>query len=436
MSDPAVAKSKRSIAKGQFTRAETRLNDCINVPDGQEDLPLSTCQRRFNEFSQKWQAVQDAHDSYIIYIAETIDEIQAGEEEKWLQELSDRFDKLEVKMDRFLEDRTVVKQNPVPLSVENKSPLNMLKFDRMKFPPFTGDIRKYPEFKEEFKQHIQSQCPKEQLAFVLKGYLTDEVREEVANVGDDYRKMWERLDQKYGNLGKLIDAILFQIKNLSLANADTNATLHMIKVVQKAHRDLEHLGEEAEMYNSTTISMIEERMSMAIKHEWVKLVASKPLTSRHKFKLLLELLEDWQCRLEYVSNDIRVLPNQRGLVNFLNEQNNGGFTNMSNKRRHGCWLHNLDGEAGEHPVWRCREFLSRSVGERIQLAIQNNACQVCLLKQCPGVSDPCNCQSNFRCRTNGCGKSHNRLLHLESTNAPALNAHVSDGSTILPVQQI
>ena len=296
-----------------------------------------------------------------------------------------------------------------------------------------------PEFKETFTKHVEPQYSADKLAFVLRNHLVESVREEVANVGDNYGKLWERLDQKYGNVGKLIDAILFQIKNLPSESTNSRATLDMINVVEKAYRDLQHLNQETEMHNATTISMIEERLPLNIRHEWVKLVASKHMGSSEKFKMLMELLGDWRCRLEYASDSIRVTPDQRGNVYFLDEPNQGtqsyGYNTKSSKKP-GCWLHKLFGEAGEHPIWRCREFQSRSIKERIQLAVSNKACQVCLLQNCPGVAEPSECKSKFKCRENGCGKIHNRLLHVEPEMQGVCPPTHNGSSTILPVQQL
>ena len=75
----------------------------------------------------------------------------------------------------------------------------------------------------------------------------------MSNVGDDYEQLWERLDKKYGDVGKLVDAILFQIKALPPENAESQSTLNRIKVIEKAYKDLERLKEESEMHNATTI---------------------------------------------------------------------------------------------------------------------------------------------------------------------------------------
>ena len=235
--------------------------------------------------------------------------------------------------------------------------------------------------------------------------------------------MWARLDEKYGAIGKLIDSILFQIKSLPLENSESQATLNMIKVVEKAYRDLQRLNRAEEMHNGTTISLIEEKLPFNIRQEWVKLVAGKhKLTSAEKFTMLLELLTEWRCRLEYDSDSIRLIPVQDGTVMHINQPpqnyqrysgpsgNNGG--NQNGPRRAKCWLHESRGGNADHPIWRCRDFASRQVHERIQLVVLNKACQVCLVQNCPGLTAPTNCPTGFTCKEIGCGLNHNKLLHV------------------------
>ena len=133
---------------------------------------------------------------------------------------------------------------------------NHIQLERIKLQRFAGDFRKYPEFKEDFEQQIEPKCSMSQRAFVLKHYLSDEVREEVSNVSDDYRAMWRRLDQKYGNVRRLVEMHLAELKGISPNDTSDESVLKMINVVERAHRNLQRLGQHKELYNLTTISII------------------------------------------------------------------------------------------------------------------------------------------------------------------------------------
>lgn len=255
----------------------------------------------------------------------------------------------------------------------------LVKIERMKFQVFDGDIRKYPEFKEEFIKHVEPQCDDTEQAFVLKGYLSEAVKSEVSHVSGDYNNMWVRLDQKYGNTGKLVDSILADVKRISLRDATNENVLQMINTVEKANRDLERLGEHAELRNSTSISIVEQAMTKDMKHEWVKLIASKSCTSSQKFNMLLGFLEDWRNRLEYMGASIRDSSSDITPAGATYHADRGAHQDRVRPR---CWLHKLDGVAGEHPIWRCDEFMAESAKRRRELVIAHKACLCCLLPDC------------------------------------------------------
>lgn len=484
-------KAARSTAKSQFTRAENKLKDSLTAEPA---VPLDTIKRRFDDLSTKWTKAQDVHDEYVEAILTTATEEELTTEEAWITDVSNRFDSLEISVDRHIEKRqnkgTATETEVRNDGIETPITKSMLKLDRMKLPKFDGNLRKYPEFKSTFVKHVEPQYTADQHALVLRNHLIDTVRDEVSNAGDDYEKLWERLDQKYGNIGKLIDAILFDVKSLSQASSP-QATVDMINCIEKAHLDLKQLKQETEMYNATMISMIEQRIPSNIRDEWVKQVASKTLNSAEKFNLLLELLKDWRCRLEYSSNSLRTteiyadsvffIDNNKNSYTNSNTNKNGNNTDNTNNnyyynnntsynnrnrndnknsnninnnmaQKPPCWLHKNLGRNGEHPVWRCNDFKNRSVNERIMLVRLFKACEMCLLQNCPSlIGQATDCSSKFVCRIQGCGKNHNELLHTDqptpkppnlqqqlcNATTSAVQASGTDfSSTILPIQQL
>ena len=59
-------RKKRSLAKSQFTRTEKSLRKLLDDEQSLEEL----ISKRFNEMSQKWQEIQDAHDLYMQEVPE------------------------------------------------------------------------------------------------------------------------------------------------------------------------------------------------------------------------------------------------------------------------------------------------------------------------------------------------------------------------------
>ena len=151
-------------------------------------------------------------------------------------------------------------------------------------------------------------CDPREIAFVLRLHISDEVCYDVENPEDDMEKIWECLDRKYGDKGKLVDNIMADIKGMDecLDGVETH-TLHFINIVEKADMDLRLLGKEDEMRNSTIIGFIEERLSKEMQKEWTQIVTGARCTeiSVNKFPHLLEYLLQYKEQIEYNVSQIR-----------------------------------------------------------------------------------------------------------------------------------
>ena len=296
-----------------------------------------------------------------------------------------------------MDNHNDVKQNITSNNQIHAQPVSRLKIKPLDVQHFSGDIRKFTQFKDEFNSLIKPLCATNQLALALRNHLSEEVKAAVDSVGNDYGKMWKRLELKYGNTRKLVDAILRDVKLMQMEGDEIIDALEMIDVIEKAHMDLESIGEEHELYNSTIISLIEERMPTDMMSEWVKLVAGQQnLRSQGKFQALLELLKNWRYRLEYLNDSMRSTS-----AITLHIQ---GATGNNNQQKSTCWIHK---EAGDHPIWRCRAFRAKSVDDRVKMAKDNNACFSCL--EVGHGTDKCN--RNFVCKIDDCNQNHNQLLH-------------------------
>ena len=74
----------------------------------------------------------------------------------------------------------------------------------------------------------------------------------------------------------------------------------MIRVIEKAQRDLIRLDAEEELFNVQTITNIEKRMTESMRQEWAKELVGKQFTSKEKFRRLMDHLKSWRSRLEYL----------------------------------------------------------------------------------------------------------------------------------------
>ena len=310
-----VSKTSRTTAKRFFTRSENALHQALDTEALEE-----TVMRRFNDYKRRWEIAQEAHDKYIEELG-TVTEDEIETEDLWLNELAERFYNLEVRVDNTLHERKEkntaeldrAKEELISKAKEeldkqfSKQSIlrgtsestyvksNGIQLERMTFDKFSGNIRSYPKFKEEFNTHIRPLCSVPQLPFVLKSYLKDEVKEEVDDVKGHYEEIRKRLDEKFGDKGRLIDTIMADIKYLKpCSNSDDENTLKLIKTVEKAHCDLMRLREDDQMNNAAILSMIEQKLPDKILDEWIKEVSNKSIDPRSRFSSMMRLLADWR----------------------------------------------------------------------------------------------------------------------------------------------
>ena len=354
----AAEKQRRATKRG-FARAETSLNASL----ADKSTPKDTIQRRFLEVEINYKDAIKAHDAYIDAL--NVDAVQEQEEEVWISDIATRFQTLEVQFDKRIKeisktetDAANVVAKAAAKTTESKKD-SIVKLERMKFSVFDGNLRKYPKFKEDFNIHIKPMCDPTQIPFVLKSYLSEELKEDVECLGENITEIWERLDRRFGNESRLVDTILADIKAIQICGNDDNLTLSMIKTMERCYADLKAMGRELEMNNTTIISTIEEKMPTDMSTEWIKLVTKKETKHDQKFQILKELMDEWRNRIEYKIASIRIVPTQEGTTHYTSRIP----TNNAPPKKAKCWIHTAN---GDHPIWRCRIFAAKSVKERIQ----------------------------------------------------------------------
>ena len=152
------AKTKRRLAKSQFTRAEKAVQLALGLGS---ECPTWTMEKRYEELKKRWDTVQDAHDSYMVLLD---GEEGVESENAWISELEGRFDKMELVVGVHMKE--VMVESEVKIVTPNTSEVNIVppktqatgsisvetkgrpivKIELIKFQMFSGDIRKYPLF--------------------------------------------------------------------------------------------------------------------------------------------------------------------------------------------------------------------------------------------------------------------------------------------------
>lgn len=308
-------------------------------------------------------------------------------------------------------------------SMDDRKKTYGLKLQPMPLPKFSGEIREYPRFKDDFKSQVIPSISESQQSYVLKSCLTGTPLESVKTVDHSIIEMWKRLDDKYGEPSKVIDVIMNDIKTMqSVKENENNKFIKLVETVECAYRDLERLNLEREISNTSTVSLIEEKLPLDIKIKWaekVKGCTDSDVDKFNKFPSLLEFLIERKSIIEYMNSDLRVSADQSSTGNIHHMQTNDNNRNHDDRNeRYRCWVHNDN----THAVHECSIFIEKSPTERMQLVKEHRACWSCLKIGHRSSY----CRSRRRCNEGDCNLFHNRLLHECHTQGIAF--HTSQNS--------
>ena len=305
------------------------------------------------------------------------------------------------------------------LSNNNDSSVNnvnrsFIQLEKVKMPIFHGDIREYPKFKSDFSKYIMPSIKQHDTApYILNSCLEGEPQQVVKNVDGNIEDMWRRLDEIYGDISKVIDIIINEIKRLRpIPENDHRKFIELVNIVEKGYRDLERLGIPGEMSNAQTVSLIEEKLPRDMLLLWSGVVKedNSCVPNTDKFPHLLKFLLAKKRVIEYASAELRSGSSSRGSSHHVEGQ---PVDQNADNRVH-CFLH----ASVSHNTEKCRTYLSKTPQERVKFLTENKLCYSCLkpyhrLKYC---------QSQFICNIDGCKEPHHPTIHESHQEGQILHA--------------
>ena len=123
----------------------------------------------------------------------------------------------------------------------------------------------------------------------------------------------------------------------------------------------------------------------------------------NKFRYLLQLLLEYRERLEYKFSNIRAEESYNGKITLINGTK-GDLHSISDSNNVKCWTHQIP---GDHTIWRCLVFESKTPSEKVQIVRTKNACFACF--EIGHIAS--RCTREFKYKEDGCGLPHHQLLH-------------------------
>ena len=185
--------------------------------------------------------------------------------------------------------------------VDTEVDRNVLQLQPMKMPRFDGNLRNYPRFKSDLKKLIYPRMKDEETCWYVLKYCLDEDPLSIVKNVDALNETWSRLDARYGRPSKMVDVVMNDVKNLEVVKeGNDEAFIKLIDVVESACRDLLMVKMEAEISNSSCVSLIEEKLPEDIKRQWCKCaVKIDNAGGSNCFPELLTFLNEQRKIIEY-----------------------------------------------------------------------------------------------------------------------------------------
>ena len=315
---------------------------------------------------------------------------------------------------------------------------SIIQVEKMKLPVFNGEMRHYAKFKSDFEKYVMPSIKlKESSAYVLRSCLSENVKDIIINVEDKIDKIWKRLDEKYGDISKLADMIVNDVRKIRpIREGDNKGFISLVDTIEKGYRDLALLSFEKEISNTGTVSLVEEKLPRDIMREWSKEVNrdGSCVDVRDKFPALLKFLCEQRKIIEYEFSDLRCNAtdnyNRQRVHHMYEGGGNGNLrntkfdqvgNNQSNFKRMKfdekennnqdeapkCLVHK---NSIKHTTEECTNFKAMDIKTRLQIVRDGRGCWSCLKSGHRSAT----CDQKKICGCHGCNRYHHCLLHEDS----------------------
>lgn len=324
-------------------------------------------------------------------------------------------------------------QNANSASLKEEKPIVSvsLRHEKPKLPTFSGDIRKYFIFKDDFKHAIESRCSERDTITILRTCLGSEPSKLVEGISNDLKTVWKYLDQNYGDPRVVSDTITSDLEKFKVIQpGEDNRFCEFVNLVRRSYNILKEIKRPQDIDNTHIISLIERKLPQEDQRVW-----SRCLNHQKKepsMSLLLEWLEEEMSARMRSGAGIRKPSAVKHSVHAVYERPNRNAVKPPHnptKEKPQCYVCQ-----SQHYIDECPRFKEMSVKERWKVVKDKHAC-FCCLKYSKDHS-AANCKKKRECgeatQDNTCKKFHHKLLHCEFGGG-VLSITQEQSTALLPV---
>ena len=227
-----------------------------------------------------------------------------------------------------------------------------------------------------------------------------------------------------------------------MKDGDNRSFIRLVDTIEGCYRDLVRIHKEAEIYNSTIVSLIEEKLPGMICNMWCLYVSDQntEISDVNLFPSLLKFLLKHTRAMEYRSRDLRaskVTFATDSIVNLAQDKWPEAKAakmpgNAADERKVGCWLHSTN----IHDITECHTFLDMTTEARWDAVDDYRVCWCCLK---PGHRQAY-CYRLRECGKDGCKENHHTLLQIGKKTKEHPASHVTQpadkGPCLLQIMKV
>ena len=322
----------------------------------------------------------------------------------------------------------------------------MLKYKKMDFPKFGGNIRNYAVFKRDFQEMLQDSGRYEEkhLSQVMRNEcLHGEAQKLVRNL-NKMEDIWRKLDQKYDDKSEVIAMISREISGLPyVEEKDFKSFIELVDVLEQASLDLEQMGKSGILNNPITVRQIMEKCPDITRRELTRHLSG--VEEHEEFDELLKYLIPRRgdaVRLARLNEHKQ----SRNIPNKPQNQKvrvNAAKVTSDSKNKDKTWKCITEGCSfnRKHFLAECRAFKRLTPDEKGKLILKEKLCILCFNRDHEAKNCPRKAAGWKECDVDGCNRWHNRWLH--GAKVPGLTLTVlatasddDDLQTLLLVQEV
>ncbi|KAM8702151.1 hypothetical protein ACLKA7_005595 [Drosophila subpalustris] len=282
---------------------------------------------------------------------------------------------------------------------------------RITIPKFDGDILKWTQFFDMFVSMVhETNMPTIRKMWYLKTSVVGEAERMIRQIDlkeDNYLHAWNILVDTYDNPRDIATTVLNRFLNQQAINDNVKSLKELYIVTMESLASLKGLGIDISTWDPILIEVLRNKLDSTNKTLYEQSISD----SKHIQKL--------DTMLQFLDQRVRVLATGSKAQNHAKRESKGATCASSSTTRKDC----LYCKKPNHVMFRCDDFRSKPVAERLNWVQRQKLCVNCFKADHMAKA----CQSKYKCFK--CDKRHNTLLHLETNSMEPKNPVVASASS-------